>query len=842
MNDSISPSMNSNTQLASVSYHVNQPQINSSMPFHETNQSFSTDNHHGLPLQHHLSNSYHSSNICQTPNAIEAPFYSTEGEAVHLYGDHVDQSSSVAINIDCQYQNAINNGTTKIQKDKRGNANLYKNISTITKNNRYCHGKNTSKDEFRGVPENSDGYTSSVSHSSNRFSNQRRSLSSTNGSSKLCKENLIQQPLDIYQKQPSMKPKQQKCQSLDRSSDSDFTSHLSSISSKKQEITSSMTTCDLCKLTFPSQSVLDNHLKGSRHTRRVKSQQAFRQLQDNGTNLRQNIIHEDGSFEEGLHFGEISCEVCEVSVNSSHQLQAHLEGHKHKVRCFRRGLHPSTAVLVPTRLVPSSSTPPSTAPSECSSTMPRSTTSFKYNPLSTSHYDTGTTTSSTNSYCLSNGTKSEGSRGGRKATNNKTSLLGEPPLLHSSLFQNAVVLNSNIVQYSDNQGDGLLPLPDNIKPFNVHPHVMSMFSKNKNVNQGMVNGAPQNIISQAIKHKSTKKVSRPSRNVTNAVRRYSTTESDDQTDLRKIQTLPLMSDKLRKDSTVSELDTGNTNADISSITHTQNTKGKSISIEANTSSLSAYHNATVIPFSIPMPQPIPLPSRKLMHDPTNETVLSNDNGHNPGNDSNTSFVSSSDDARELSEIDSDRISHILPDSSSISSYRKKLERSNNTLLDPILAIKETALDNADVPRSPTAKQHPCVPETNCSKLLGPNNFQSPSKTSLTHSCDMCNVIVNSAAQLTQHMNSPRHHVKVADCKTKAEQQKKEEQQKQQSDNNKLKEIPMLNMFLKTLQPPSSLPPPPLQNATSTCSSGNSQYFSSDKEGEGDSSSNTEVER
>ena len=97
------------------------------------------------------------------------------------------------------------------------------------------------------------------------------------------------------------------------------------------------------------------------------------------------------------------------------------------------------------------------------------------------------------------------------------------------------------------------------------------------------------------------------------------------------------------------------------------------------------------------------------------------------------------------------------------------------------------------------------------------------------------------------MNSPRHHVKVADCKAKAEQQKKEEQQKQHSDNSKLKEIPMLNMFLKTLQPPSTLPPiqpdVPLKNSTSTCSSGgNSQYFSSDKEGEGDSSSNTEVER
>ena len=102
------------------------------------------------------------------------------------------------------------------------------------------------------------------------------------------------------------------CQSLDRSSDSDFTSQLSE-TSKKKDLTSSMRTCDLCKLTFPSPSVLDNHLKGSKHTRKVKSQQAFRQLQDNGTNLRQNIIHEDGTFEEDLHFGEISCEVCEVS-------------------------------------------------------------------------------------------------------------------------------------------------------------------------------------------------------------------------------------------------------------------------------------------------------------------------------------------------------------------------------------------------------------------------------------------------------------------------------------------------------------------------------------------------
>ena len=62
--------------------------------------------------------------------------------------------------------------------------------------------------------------------------------------------------------------------------------------------------------------------------------------------------------------------------------------------------------------------------------------------------------------------------------------------------------------------------------------------------------------------------------------------------------------------------------------------------------------------------------------------------------------------------------------------------------------------------------------------------------------------------LFQHMNSPKHHVKAAEG---------------QKSTEKLKEIPMLNMFLKTLQPPSN-------------------YFpNQEKEGE-ESSSNTEVER
>merc|ERR1712190_122153 len=49
----------------------------------------------------------------------------------------------------------------------------------------------------------------------------------------------------------------------------------------------------------------------------------------------------------GMSSGAIRCEVCQVSVNSSHQLQAHLTGHKHRVRAIRRGVKTNQAVLSP---------------------------------------------------------------------------------------------------------------------------------------------------------------------------------------------------------------------------------------------------------------------------------------------------------------------------------------------------------------------------------------------------------------------------------------------------------------------------------------------------------------
>ena len=78
--------------------------------------------------------------------------------------------------------------------------------------------------------------------------------------------------------------------------------------------------CDLCQISFPSQAVLENHISGSRHIRRLKTQQAFRQQ------LKDGAAQQQQQQQEG---GPVRCEICQVTVNSSHQLQAHLEGQEY---------------------------------------------------------------------------------------------------------------------------------------------------------------------------------------------------------------------------------------------------------------------------------------------------------------------------------------------------------------------------------------------------------------------------------------------------------------------------------------------------------------------------------
>jgi hypothetical protein len=194
-------------------------------------------------------------------------------------------------------------------------------------------------------------------------------------------------------------------------------------------------------------------------------------------------------------------------------------------------------------------------------------------------------------------------------------------------------------------------------------------SNNKNVIPGnMLHGNPHNNLSQGSKSKSLKKVSRPSRNNNIAVRRYSTTESDDQIDSRKAKAIPPSSDKHKKEP-ILNTDPHSSVTDASAITSSQNNTSQPSSPETNTSSL--FQDVPVIPFPMSMPQAI-VPVDKSINDASNETVLDNDNPTNSSHDCNVSFVSSSDEAKESSEADSERISNNPLDSSPISSNRKKL--------------------------------------------------------------------------------------------------------------------------------------------------------------------------
>ena len=91
--------------------------------------------------------------------------------------------------------------------------------------------------------------------------------------------------------------------------------------------------CEVCQIAFPSLAVLENHLKGSRHARRVKSQQAFRQLKDAGTLFRVRGSNTPVT-DITMSGGAIRCELCQVSFNSFHQLLAHFAG-KHPFKNFK---------------------------------------------------------------------------------------------------------------------------------------------------------------------------------------------------------------------------------------------------------------------------------------------------------------------------------------------------------------------------------------------------------------------------------------------------------------------------------------------------------------------------
>lgn len=158
-------------------------------------------------------------------------------------------------------------------------------------------------------------------------------------------------------------------------------------------------------------------------------------------------------------------------------LQAHLAGHKHKVRCFKRGLDPCAALITPT------STPPSTAPSECSA--PRSSVSSKYHTFASS-----------------------------PSAGAKSSLLGNPPLKQPLMNKQKPGLlgeyPASAAASAINALRGLLPLP---LPKTTTPSTVSCKSSLRSAN-----------LSQNAKLKTRKQPRKAAKE-----RRDSTTESDEPT-------------------------------------------------------------------------------------------------------------------------------------------------------------------------------------------------------------------------------------------------------------------------------------------------------------------------
>ena len=187
--------------------------------------------------------------------------------------------------------------------------------------------------------------------------------------------------------------------------------------------------------------------------------------------------------------------------------------------------------------------------------------------------------------------------------------------------------------------------------------------------------------------------------------------------------------------------------DASAMKHSNTLKNNTISVETKPSSSNTFQDIPVIPFQISLPQAA-VPVDKPTNNAASGQRPDNDIATHLNHDCNVSFVSSSDEAKESSEADSERISSTPLDSSLIPNSRTILEENEIALIDPLKPIKGNSLLTTETPRSPTGPK-PTITAANASKSPPSLNGKVPNKIVSPFSCDMCNVIVNSAAQLTQ---------------------------------------------------------------------------------------------
>lgn len=168
--------------------------------------------------------------------------------------------------------------------------------------------------------------------------------------------------------------------------------------------------------------------------------------------------------------GEIRCEVCQVSVNSSHQLQAHLAGHKHRQRCFRRGIDP-----VHSMMTPFSSSSPSRTPSE--SSCPPTSLSPKVSPGKLVPHGSFFRTSLLGHPSL------------EPIRDIQTSLMGNPPVLANLTFQvNCTKSNSITSKKSGSNKSDSSKRKTTTKSANSKENAEKIKASNGKVNQGTEKG------------------------------------------------------------------------------------------------------------------------------------------------------------------------------------------------------------------------------------------------------------------------------------------------------------------------------------------------------------------
>lgn len=82
--------------------------------------------------------------------------------------------------------------------------------------------------------------------------------------------------------------------------------------------------CSVCNLEFSSQTVLDSHLAGTKHQKKVKS-----------ANLLKSLEETEKGFDKDEQSGVLRCTMCDVTVNSPQLLATHIAGNKHKQRAIK---------------------------------------------------------------------------------------------------------------------------------------------------------------------------------------------------------------------------------------------------------------------------------------------------------------------------------------------------------------------------------------------------------------------------------------------------------------------------------------------------------------------------